>query len=62
MQVDEEQALLLGKGLREVVRRHPAVLDDDLAEPLATLVALQERLSELLRGQQTVAHEQRAEP
>ena len=62
VQVDELEALLLGERLREVARRSPSRARRRSRRAACRSPLLGERLLELLRGQQTLAHEQRAEP
>ena len=60
-QVDVLEPVLLGQGLREVLRAHPAVPDDDLPEPLAGQLLLLEGALDLLHGQEAAIDQQRAE-
>ena len=60
-QVDELEAVLLGERLRDRARGRPALLDEDLAEPLVQQRLQLERLVDLLLRRVTGAHEQLAE-
>ena len=60
--VDERQVVLLAECQREVERRGPPLVDDDLAEPLPGKSLQLERAAELARAQQTAGDEDRAEP
>ena len=62
VQVDEFEAVLLRERLRDVATRRPALLDHDLAQALAALVARDERGAELLRRQDAFVHQHRADP
>ena len=61
VQVEELEPVLLGEQARELGSRDPAVGEDDLADAGAGLLLLGERELELLRREQAVANEQRAE-
>ena len=60
-EVDVLEPVLLGERTGEVLRRDPAVRDDDLAEPLAGQLLLLERALDLLDAEQAAVDQQRAE-
>src|SRR5262249_12817898 len=59
--VDELEAVLLGERVRDRLARDPAEADEDLAEPPAELLLLDEGQLELLCGDQTLTEEHRSE-
>jgi hypothetical protein len=57
-EVDVLEPVLHRERLREVLRRHPAVPDDDLAEPLARQLLLLEGLLDLVDREQALVDQQ----
>src|SRR5581483_2561516 len=60
-ELEEVERELVGEGARDLLARHPAPLDEELAEPPAGPLALAERDLELLGVDQPGANEQRAD-